>query len=341
MKPKKQSKALQCRRKMKSWLKPFTLYLTVESVEDISIDRWIGSIRDSVKMFGGNELFTLKAFERALEEEADWILPKKGGAVQKAGGSKEMWFGMGVDEEPLLRLNADEFMANFGRWISDDVAIEDVMKAVQRLLTQQNSGNAVALSSAEFDKITDGELWADCDALSVGDRPLFRLNAVEFWAVIGRWIMDDVSFRENLQKIQRLFAEYSISGAVVALICIERADDGGLIERMLKMVGSLTVDTMKVITDSFGRWLKTADVDALRAATPGEVAQLLWEFPVQNLKGAMIESEVTAFLKDPDGFKSVIKGATGWNERECTLICKVLQRRVSMTKKQILDKMVL
>ena len=186
--------------------------------------------------------------------------------------------------------------------------------------------------------ILDLNLWTETKYIA--DKPLFRLNANEIWGVIGQWIQNDVDYVRKVEELKRLFEEYSVSGAVVCLVCLERQEDIVLIENILKkdMKRYLTAETLKIMLDSARKWIKNSDAHSLRKASTDDMAQLIMEFPVQNLKKAISYEQVDGeeIMENPDEFRKIIKSATGWSVPECQQITEILLKRSSFTKLQIL-----
>lgn len=96
---------------------------------------------------------------------------------------------------------------------------------------------------------------------------------------------------------------------------------------------------MKVMVDALRDWLLTADGETLQSASSDDVARLILEFPLRNLKDVILENEMDGnrFIANPDLFAMSMRTATGWTEAECTSIGEVLFRRCSFSKEQIMS----
>ena len=186
--------------------------------------------------------------------------------------------------------------------------------------------------------ILDLDLWTGCKMV---DRPIFDLNDKEFWHCIGQWIYEDIEYNHKLSELKRLFKDYGVSGAVIRLIWNEKPGDVALIQNILEndMKRYFAADTVKKMLDAMKRWLRdTNHFDALAAAIPEDVAQLIIEFPIQNLKNAISDEQMDgdSFLENPDVFQMIVQEATGWKKSECTLLSDEMLRRISLSKQQIL-----
>eukprot|EP01083_Nonionella_stella_P287635 979151_1 len=62
---------------MQNLLSPWTISLTVETKEKVTIKDWIMRVKRTVVVDGGNELFSEEAFKKALQEENEHILKLK------------------------------------------------------------------------------------------------------------------------------------------------------------------------------------------------------------------------------------------------------------------------
>ena len=58
---------------MQSMLAPWTISLTAESLQKVTVSGWISTVKRSIIVDGADEMLTEEAFRRALEEEAQWI----------------------------------------------------------------------------------------------------------------------------------------------------------------------------------------------------------------------------------------------------------------------------
>lgn len=58
-------------------LKPWTVSLSAESLQKVSIRDWILRVKKSIIVDGADETFTEEAFRKALEEEEQWIAAQK------------------------------------------------------------------------------------------------------------------------------------------------------------------------------------------------------------------------------------------------------------------------
>ena len=219
-----------------------------------------------------------------------------------------------------------------------DVTTEtkDEMKAIE-----MDNETPIIVSEPQkvIQSILDETLWADCD---VDDKPLFRLSAHELCGVIGLWIKNDVDFNEKLQKMKCLFAKYRISGSVLSVIHMREKGDFKLIENILinHMARQFSPDTVSVMMKSMTQWMETADPQDLRAAVSDDVAQLIMQFPIWNLKEAVCDERVDGnrFIENPDFLSlQIVHKTTGWPSTECKLLNEVLLRRLSFMEQQILE----
>ena len=193
------------------------------------------------------------------------------------------------------------------------------------------------LLTVEVTSILDPELWTD---LNGDDKPLFQLNVSQFWANIGRWIQNDVDYNHKSTELKRLFQEYGVSGAAVCIIYVEQKSGGTLIETILRkeMSRYLSADTLEITIKSWTEWLCTVDVVTLRDAPSDDIAQLIMEFPIRNLKKALFDEQMDgkSFIENAEEFEFIVQESTGWKKSECVLLSEVMLRRMSFTKQQIL-----
>ena len=170
------------------------------------------------------------------------------------------------------------------------------------------------------------------------DQPLIG-NQV--WSVIGRWIRNDSHYNRCLDELKRLFKKYDISGGVMSLISLEREEDFVQIENILKkdMKQYLSIDTMTLIIDSTRKWLSDVHERFLRLATTDDMAELVIDFPLRNLKIAISDKEIDCeqVMRSPRDLVNIVKTATGWTQSECKQITDVVLRQCSFTKNQILQ----
>ena len=188
--------------------------------------------------------------------------------------------------------------------------------------------------------ILDQELWVEGD---VPMTPIFKMNATDFWCVVGQWIKCDIDYNRKLNELQRLFKKYGISGAILHSMCFQEKNELQLIENILtkNMAQHLTVDTMKVIMESLSRWLTSADARDVKLASSNDVAQRIMEFPVRKLKNAICVEPVVdgkKFVESPHVFSLLAQKTTGWLSSECKLLSQSMTRKVSLSKNQILEK---
>ena len=179
------------------------------------------------------------------------------------------------------------------------------------------------------------------------DQPLFRLNTEQFWQCIGWWIENDVKHQNSLSAMTKVCAEYHISGAVLCYVFLEQVDDRGLIEKVLRkqMEQHVTVETMDIIMKTMKKWMFTVNVGALHSASTQLAARMMIQIPIQNLKNVLMEKQVDGkwFIKEsqkePNEFTEIVQRSTGWSKSDSILLTEVMLRRISLTKDQILERM--
>ena len=72
-----------------------------------------------------------------------------------------------------------------------------------------------------------------------------------------------------------------------------------------------------------------------------EVAEMLMEFPLRNLKQMIITEKLSGskFCENPDVFGIYLQKATGWSHLECSQLQEKLSREMSFTKQQLLKSL--
>ena len=192
---------------------------------------------------------------------------------------------------------------------------------------------------AKLNSILNQSLWSD---LAPDDQPLFRLDTAQFWGCIAFWIQNDVLYKKVLNEMKRVCRKNRISGSVLSFFYREKKGDHALIENAIKteMARCLTTKTMDIIFDELKRWIHTVDLQQLQQVTTDEMGQFLIETPIGNLKNEIIENQIDGrrFVMDPAKFGKTVHTVTGWTKSECDLLRKTMERKISLTADQFLER---
>ena len=195
--------------------------------------------------------------------------------------------------------------------------------------------------------------------VEVENKPLFRLNAVEFWSTIGWWIIKDIKYQNALKAMKKLFAEYQISGALICYLYVEgKTKKTKLVEKVMKdeMRRLLSEKTIEIMLTELREWTRTISVKPLYKITSDDMAGLMMQFPIRRLRKAILSMEDgidgKGFISNPSAFghsvpsvectvpfETFVRRQTGWPQSECKLLTEVVKRRASLESDQLLKSM--
>ena len=256
-----------------------------------------------------------------------------------------------VDGKKLTETADEELIDRMEEALSNDADVEVIVMdddepvaracGVMLRLCKTCSVYEILRKNANRASILDEELWTDCKMVN---KPLFNLDPEEFWQSIGQWILEDTKYNNALTELKRIFMEYGVNGAVVHVIWLENSGDLALIQNIVEndMQRYLTGRTVRTTIRALKRWLYDINhVNALFAASADDVAQLILQFPIQNLKDVICNGQMDGktFLANPSEFQKIVQEATGWEKTECTLLSEVMLRRISLSEQQILNNL--
>ena len=230
------------------------------------------------------------------------------------------------------------------------VIAKELAAAFQRFLKNHEKASKSAQSaklarSAKSRKTEKMRPTAQLDAKpqsNLSDIPLFRLTAASFWECIERWIRNDVQYKKVQKAMKDLCREYRISGDVLPALYVDGKEDPKLIEDAFKtkMGQYLTKKTMNMMLEGLRAWIKDHDADDLRGVTTDKIANVVLEFPIGNLQKVIMDKRIGGkrFIEDPEGFGKTVHKVTGWTNSECDLLRKTMERRVSLTADQFMER---
>ena len=215
--------------------------------------------------------------------------------------------------------------------------------AHDRLLDYYNDSTLLIIDQNVPKSILDEiheSLWHSVHAVNT---PLFRLDPIKFWSCIGVWIKNDVRYKKVLNEMKRVCRQSHISGSVLSFFYIEKKEDPALIEDAVRkeMKRYLTKKTMDIILDGLKEWIRTVDANQLRGVTTDEIAEFLMEIPIGNLKEEITNKDINGrwFIENAVEFEDIVQRVTEWTKSECDLLRKTMERRISLTTDQFMDRM--
>eukprot|EP01084_Bolivina_argentea_P302547 522238_1 len=167
--------------------------------------------------------------------------------------------------------------------------------------------------------------------------PLQKFSVKDICTTIKQWMYNDIDYKKHLGETKNIFSAHELNGKKIGYLspydvkCIVK-------EEMLKFITSETLDIMFTY---FENW-KISNSSIIASKSAEEVAQILFNFPLQRLIDEIIEQQISgAQIVDILNEKqnNMIQSETGWLDSEVQQIRLLLLKYNSFTKQQIIDNM--